>query len=178
MVRGSSAAISEGNPLSLQCVRPPYCCCGTHLYFPQSDSSLCMVSGGMVSPCCRCLLLNSSGILFSCGCGLGAPLELQWPLLLGGDGSLWRGLLASFDTQCFSHIFAWMLLSACEGLLSTYFMGLISMYIRGAPLYVWCLAGHLSTCGKGNLSSFGGGSSVTGASGSSHVATKDSVIPL
>ena len=40
------------------------------------------------------------------------------------------------------------------------------------------LAGHLSTCGKGNLSSFGGGSSVTGASGSSHVAAKDLVVPF
>ena len=74
----SSAAISEGSPLSLQCAGPPYCDWGTHLYFPQSDSFLGMVSGGMVSPCGLWLLSNSSGVLlFSCGCGLGAPLELQ-----------------------------------------------------------------------------------------------------
>ena len=35
-----------------------------------------------------------------------------------------------------------------------------------------------STYGKENLSSFGGGSSVTGASDSSRVAAKDSVVPL
>ena len=86
---GSSAAISEGSPLSLQCAGPPYCDWGTHLYFPKCDSSLGMVSGGMVSPFCQWILLNSSGVLlFSCGCGLRAPLEFQWPLLLGGDGWL------------------------------------------------------------------------------------------
>ena len=169
----------QGSPLSLQCAGPPYCGWGTHLYFLQSDSSLGMVSGVMVSPCGWWLLLNSSGILlFSCSCGPEAPLELQWSLFLGGDGWLWRGFLSSFGTWCSSQSFAWMLLSACEGLLSSYFMGLASMCSRGAPLYMWCLAGQLSTYGKENLSSFGGGSSVTGASDSSHVAAKDSVVPL
>ena len=113
---GSSAAISEGSPLSLQCAGPPYCDWGTHLYFPKCDSSLGMVSGGMVSPFCQWILLNSSGVLlFSCGCGLGAPLSFQWSLLLGCDGGLGRGCLSSFGTKYSSKILLWLLLSTYEG---------------------------------------------------------------
>ena len=125
---------------------------------PQSDSSLGTISGHILSYCGLQLLSSITGILLlSCDSEIMAPLELQLSLLLYSDGLLCRVVLYSFGTRFSSQIFVWLLLSISEGLLSSYFGVLISIFGRGIPIYVWCLGGLLSTCGEGNFPSFGGG---------------------
>ena len=68
---------------------------GSHLYLSESDFSLGMVSGSILSHCGRWLFSSSGRVLpLSCGSGLCAPLYLQWSLLLGCDGGLFRGSLS------------------------------------------------------------------------------------
>jgi len=65
----------------------------THLYLPQNDSPLGMMSGSILSHCGMWLLSNSGGILlFIRVSGLGAPLELQRSLFLSCDGELFRSV--------------------------------------------------------------------------------------
>ena len=74
-----------------------------------------------------------------------APLELWWraPLKLRGcvlsdwgvGGSL-GDVLSTFGTRGSSLILAGLLLSSCEGLLSSYFWGFISVFGRGVSICV------------------------------------------
>ena len=127
MVKGSLVAISEGSPLSLHCAGSSFLVVVgvAHLYLLQSDTSLGMTSRSqcIVSHCGQWFLSSSGRIpLLSCGSRLGASLELQWPLILGCDGGLCRGVLSSFGIRCSSPsgwflTLVWFLLSTCEGLL-------------------------------------------------------------
>ena len=98
-----------------------------------------------------------------------APLKLHGPSSYVVMGAL-QGVLSSFGTRCSSQILAWLLLSTCEGLLSSYFRGLISM----CDILV-----DLSLLGAAVTTPvFVGASSIIVASGSSCVAAKDLVVPL
>ena len=145
---------------------------------PQSDSSLGIISGHILLYCGLRLLSCVSGILLlSCDSGLGAPLEFQLSLLLYSDGWLCRVVLSSFGTRFSSQICVWLLLFICEDLLSSYFGGFISIFGRGIPM---CdvLVGFSLLVVRETSPVLVGASSVTGASGSSHVSAKDSVVSL
>ena len=110
---------------------------GLHLYLPQSNSCLGTISGCILSHCGLWLLLSIVGVLLlSCGRGLRAPLKLQWSLLLYCDGGLCKKVLSSIGTRFSSQILAWLLLSLCDGLLSSCFAGLVSIFDCGVPLFV------------------------------------------
>ena len=86
-------------------------------------------------------------------------------------------VLSSFGTRFSSQICVWLLLFICEDLLSSYFGGFISIFGRGIPM---CdvLVGFSLLVVRETSPVLVGASSVTGASGSSHVSAKDSVVSL
>ena len=131
------------------------------LYLLQSDSSLGVISEGILSHHVWWLLSSKGGVLLlSCGSGLRVPLELQWSLLLGCDeGPLQGCLLFFWQGRYSSQILAWIILSTCEVLLRSYFRGLFSI-CRIVPFCFSCLGGLLSTGGGEDFSSFVGVSSV------------------
>ena len=163
MVMVSLVAVSEG-VLSLQCVGASFLVVGGRslLYLPQSDSSLGVISEGILSHHVWCLLSSKGGVLLlSCGSGLRVPLELQRSLLLGCDeGPLQGCLLFFWQGRYSSQILAWIILSTCEVLLRSHFRGLFSICGRVVPLCFSCLGGLLSTGGGEDFSSFVGVSSV------------------
>ena len=63
-------------------------------------------------------------------------LDLHESLLLGCDGGTLQGGSLFFEHYVFLKIVAWSLLSTCEGLLLSYFSGLIFICSTGTPLYV------------------------------------------
>ena len=162
MVMVSLVAVSEG-VLSLQCAGASFLVVGRRslLYLLQSDSSLGVISEGILSHHVWWLLSSKGGVLLlSCGSGLRVPLELQWSLLLGCDeGPLQGCLLFFWQGRYSSQILAWIILSTCEVLLRSYFRGLFSI-CRIVPFCFSCLGGLLSTGGGEDFSSFVGVSSV------------------
>ena len=78
---------------------------GAHLYLLWSDSTLGMISGGILWRSGQWFLSSSAGVLLlSFGNGLVDLLKFQWSFLLGYDWGLCTGVLSSFDTRYSSHI--------------------------------------------------------------------------
>jgi len=87
-------------------------------------------------------------------------------------------VLSSFGTRFSSQICVCLLLSICEGLLSSYFGGgFISIIGRGIPMCDVLVDFSLLVV-RETSPVFVGASSVIGASGSSDVSAKDSVVSL
>ena len=134
MVGGFLFVMSEGSPISLQCAGSSslvvvglICIC--HRVAPLSvqcpeASSLIVASGfsRVAAESSSRIVAEDSGLLWSCS-GSSSRVVM---------GGLCRGVL--FVARGSSLILAGLLLSSCEGLLSSYFRGLISMCGRGAHL--------------------------------------------